>query len=127
MMTSEQKPPSNDDASQKTGAPAEATSEPWWVRDPTIIAAREEVDRWLESVEQRPVCEDDSDAVHNEVMNGSCWRELRGARDDLDRARLRYANAVRAARAVGFSWGEIGRVLGVPRQLVHRRFRNDVD
>jgi hypothetical protein len=34
---------------------------------------------------------------------------------------------VRAARAVGFSWGEIGRLLGVPRQLVHRRFRDEVD
>ena len=69
---------------------------------------------------------DDSDVVHNELIGGSCWRELRAAREDLDRAHVRYANAVRAARAVGFSWGEIGRVLGVPRQLLHRRFRNDV-
>jgi hypothetical protein len=127
MMTIESEPSSNDDASQKASAPEEATNEPWWVVDPTMIAAREAVDRWLESAEKRPVCEEGSDAVHNEVMNGSCWRELRGAREDLDRARLRYANAVRAARAVGFSWGEIGRLLGVPRQLVHRRFRNDVD
>ena len=37
-----------------------------------------------------------------------------------------YAEAVRAARAAGMSWGEIGRVLGVAKQLLHRRFRNDV-
>jgi DNA-directed RNA polymerase specialized sigma24 family protein len=85
------------------------------------------VENWLDAAEREPMPPDNSDAIHDEVMNGSCWRELRGAREDLDRARDRYANAVRAARAVGFSWGEIGRLLGVPRQLVHRRFRNDVD
>ena len=98
-----------------------------WVIDPAIIAAPEAVEKWIESAEQEPVPVDNSDAGHDEVMNGSCWRELRAAREDLDRARVRYANAVRAARAVGFSWGEIGRLLGVPRQLVHRRFRNEVD
>ena len=127
MMTIEQKPSSNDDASQKTSAPAEAIGQPWWATDPAIIAAREAVEKWIESAEQEPVPVDNSDAGHDEVMNGSCWRELRAAREDLDRARVRYANAVRAARAVGFSWGEIGRLLGVPRQLVHRRFRNEVD
>lgn len=126
-MTLEQEPSSNDDASQKPSAPAEATGQPWWATDPAIIAAREAVDTWLEAVEREPVPPDNSDAIHAEAMSGSCWRELRGAREDLDRARVRYAKAVRAARAVGFSWGEIGRLLGVPRQLVHRRFRNDVD
>jgi hypothetical protein len=81
------------------------------------------VDTWLEWRNHEPVRDDDSYAVHNELMNGSCWHELRRARDDLARARARYADAVKAARAVGFSWGEIGRVLGVPRQLLHRRFR----
>ena len=46
--------------------------------------------------------------------------------DELSRVRVRYAEAVRAARAAGMSWGEIGRVLGVAKQLLHRRFRNDV-
>lgn len=125
-MTIEQEPSSDDDASEKTSAPAEASAQPWWATNPAIIAAREEVDKWIESAEQNPVPDDTSDAVHHEAISGSRWRELRGAREDLDRARVRYANAVRAARAVGFSWGEIGRLLGVPRQLVHRRFRNDV-
>jgi DNA-directed RNA polymerase specialized sigma24 family protein len=92
-----------------------------------IIAAREGVEKWIESAERESTPPDNSDAIHDEAMNGSCWRELRGAREDLDRARVRYANAVRAARAVGFSWAEIGRLLGVPRQSVHRRFRDDVD
>ena len=126
-MTLEQEPSSNDDALQKPSAPAEATGQPWWATDPAIIAARKAVENWLEAAEREPMPPDNFDAIHDEVMNGSCWRELRRAREDLDRARARYANAVRAARAVGFSWGEIGRLLGVPRQSVHRRFRNDVD
>ena len=105
----------------------ENANQPWWATDPAIIAAREEVERWLESAQREPLPFDDFEAIHNEVGSGSCWRELRAANENLDRARVRYANAVRAARAVGFSWGEIGRVLGVPRQLLHRRFRNDVD
>ena len=48
-------------------------------------------------------------------------------REDLDRARRRYVTAVRTARALGFSWGEIGRLLGVSRQALHRRFRDEVD
>jgi DNA-directed RNA polymerase specialized sigma24 family protein len=127
MMTIEQDPSSNDDASRKTGASAETVDQPWWATSPAIIAAREEAGRWLESAEDEPVPDDNSDAVHHELMTGTTWRELRRSRDELDRARLRYAQAVRAARAVGFSWGEIGRVLGVPRQLLHRRFRKDVD
>jgi hypothetical protein len=51
-------------------------------------------------------------------------RELADARDDLERVRARYEQAVRAGRAAGLSWGEIGRVLNVPRQLLHRRFRS---
>jgi DNA-directed RNA polymerase specialized sigma24 family protein len=127
MMTIEQEPSSDDDASQKASAPADATGQPWWANHPAIIAAREGVEKWIGSAERESTPPDNSDAIHDEAMNGSCGRELRGAREDLDRARVRYANAVRAARAVGFSWAEIGRLLGVPRQSVHRRFRDDVD
>ncbi|MFL6087132.1 MAG: helix-turn-helix domain-containing protein [Mycobacterium sp.] len=38
-------------------------------------------------------------------------------------ARTRYRDAVLAARAAGYSWTEIGRLLGVSRQQVHRQFR----
>ncbi|HET9566285.1 MAG TPA: hypothetical protein VFP27_17725 [Mycobacterium sp.] len=98
---------------------------PWWANDPTIIAAREDAVRWLEDAGRVPF-EEDSPDVWGDLLSGASRRELAAARDDLARARARYAEAVRAARAVGFSWGEIGRVLGVPRQLLHRRFRNDV-
>jgi hypothetical protein len=70
--------------------------------------------------------EDAGEPVVQDFFSGASWRELAEARDDLSRARVRYAEAVRAARAVGMSWGEIGRVLGISKQLLHRRFRNDV-
>jgi DNA-directed RNA polymerase specialized sigma24 family protein len=135
MMTIGDNASSHDDAVGERRAPAEDgdglpekdVDQPWWADDRAVIAARESVDTWLESREHDSPREDDSYAVHNEVMNGSCWRELRRARDDLERARARYADAIEAARAVGFSWGEIGRVLGVPRQLLHRRFRRTSD
>jgi len=69
---------------------------------------------------------EDAEPVVQDFFSGAGWRGLAEARDDLSRARIRYAEAVRAARAVGMSWGEIGRVLGVSKQLLHRRFRNNV-
>jgi DNA-directed RNA polymerase specialized sigma24 family protein len=65
--------------------------------------------------------------VGDDLHSGASRRELVAARDDLAHARVRYAEAIRAARVVGFSWGKIGRVLGVPKQLLHRRFRHDVN
>ena len=107
---------------------------PWWETDPTIIAKRLEVEKWIESLEAEEVdpqaeakaLEKDS-AIRRELSTGECRDELREARKDLDRARVRYADAVAAARAVGYSWGEIGEALGVARQLLHRRFRYEVD
>ena len=58
-----------------------------------------------------------------DILGGASLRELAYARDDLERARARYEHAVWAGRAAGLSWGEIGRVLNVPKQLLHRRFR----
>lgn len=124
-MTIDESPSSSDDALKKTSAPAESTAQPWWATNPAIIAAREAAERWLDGVAQEPVREDNYAAIHNEVLNGSWLRELRAAREDVDRARARYAAAVRGARTVGYSWGEIGRILGVPRQGLHRRFRHE--
>ena len=121
-MTLEQEPSSNDDAVQKNNASSENANQPWWATDPAIIAAREEVERWLESAQRGSLPFDDFEAIHNEVGSGSCCRELLAAKKSPTSCPRSVRNAVRAARAVGFSWGEIGRVLGVPRQLVHRRF-----
>jgi DNA-directed RNA polymerase specialized sigma24 family protein len=104
----------------------EKADQPWWADDPGLDAARNEVWEWLESAKHQPVKDDGPDPVVDDFLSGASWRELADARDDLARARARYADAVRAARAVGLSWSEIGRVLGVPKQLVHRRFRNAV-
>jgi DNA-directed RNA polymerase specialized sigma24 family protein len=96
--------------------------EPWWASDPTIAAIRRGV---LEEIEQaQPVLIGPSgpDPVFGDIASGASGRELADARDDLHRARLRYADAVRAARVAGYSWGEIGRVLGVSKQSLHRRF-----
>jgi DNA-directed RNA polymerase specialized sigma24 family protein len=100
---------------------------PWWTNNPE-----------LEEIKRRALAEllgdgDDDDRepagppkypdpVLNEVLTGACKRELGAARDDVARARERYADAVLAARTAGLSWGEIGRVLGVSRQQLHRRF-----
>ena len=70
----------------------------------------------------RPPIWNGPDPVFAEVASGLCGRELADARDDLDRARLRYAAAVRAGRVAGYSWAEIGRLLGVSKQSLHRRY-----
>ncbi|MDT5360318.1 MAG: hypothetical protein QOC69_2080 [Mycobacterium sp.] len=103
------------------GARDEAT-EPWWASDPTIAALRRKALEEIEQAQPRPPVPDGPDPVFVEVVSGASARELAGARDDLHRARLRYADAVRTARVAGYSWAEIGRVLGVPKQSLHRRF-----
>ena len=62
------------------------------------------------------------DRVVSEMFTGECRRELAAARDDLARTRDRYQAAILKARAAGFSWGEIGNVLGVSRQQLHHRY-----
>lgn len=138
-MTHEEIPSSSDDGIGETCAPeigADGTNEvgqAWWANDPAIAAKRGEVQEWLASLEsveqdQQQIRRDENfSAIHREVSTGECRRELRDARKELDRARVRYADAIRAARAVGYSWGEIGQLVGVPRQLLHRRYRNEVD
>ena len=118
--------------------------EPWWANDPVIAEIkRRTAERYgfdldgagsddsddgagdddyyygdgLESAaEHRP------DPVIAEIVSGSCRRELGEARDGLDDARDRYDAAVLNARTAGFSWSEIGRVLGVSKQQLHRRY-----
>jgi DNA-directed RNA polymerase specialized sigma24 family protein len=116
-----------DDALRKGGAMVEDGRRPWWMDDPELVALRRRVLEEIENAQSEPV-DDGPDAVVQDLWSGASTRELAGARDDLARARARYADAVRAARAVGLSWGQIGRLLGVPRQVLHRRFsRPDPD
>ena len=85
------------------------------------------VRRVLEEIEGcEPLGPPVEDPVVIEVFTNQRRRELHLARDDLDRARARYDQAVRDARAVGYSWGEIGNLLGVSRQQLHRRFSKKI-
>jgi DNA-directed RNA polymerase specialized sigma24 family protein len=98
------------------------TSEPWWATDPEIAAIRRRVEEELEEARRGPSMPDGPDPVVLDFYSGASLRELAEARDDIERARTRYAEAVRNARALGLSWAEIARVLGVSKQAVHRRF-----
>lgn len=63
------------------------------------------------------------DPIAADVFGGISRRALAQARDDLASATTQYEQAVRQARANGWTWAEIGRILGVSRQVLHRRFR----
>ncbi len=103
--------------------------EPWWQNNPTIIAMREateaEVERWGAEIaaDDREPYRPGSDPVLADLWEGTARRELREADDDLTRARTRYDAAVLAARTAGMSWGEIGALLGIARQQLHRSYR----
>lgn len=97
-------------------------NKPWWADDPELEAIRLNVLEEIENAPPVPAESDQPDRFVEELYSGRGWRELVDARDDLARARLRYEDAVLNARSLGFSWGEIGRALGVPRQALHRRF-----
>jgi DNA-directed RNA polymerase specialized sigma24 family protein len=101
-------------------------SKPWWADDPEIAAARRRVEEELEHACREPITSDEPDPVVQDFYSGATLQELAAARDDLENARARYADAVRSARTVGLSWGEIGRVLGVSKQVLHRRFRGAI-
>ncbi|WP_267308702.1 hypothetical protein [Mycobacterium barrassiae] len=111
-----------DDAAGLEGAWGGVGPKPWWFDDPQILAARQRVlEEFGGEPDDRPLCTD-PDPILNDVLSGASVRELGQARDDLARAKARYDEAVRSARECGLSWGEIGAALGVPRQLLHRRF-----
>jgi hypothetical protein len=116
------------EASETDGS-AKETSEPWWATDPEIEAIRQQMMDEFGPGSTRPAepqAPESPDPVLVEVLSGASTRELSDARDGLHRARRRYAEAVGTARAAGLSWGEIGNVLGVSRQALHRRF-GDLD
>jgi DNA-directed RNA polymerase specialized sigma24 family protein len=106
------------------GGAAVDRPKPWWEDNPELEEIRRRTLEELLGDPRKPVECDRPDAVVAEMYSGASWRELAEARDDLARARGRYERAVQSARASGLSWAEIGRVLGVPKQVLHRRFRS---
>lgn len=101
------------------------TPEPWWVNNPVLVEIRRRTwEEFEEELDRRePAGPEPPDPVLADIFSGDCRRELRIARDGLADARTRYDEAVLNARAAGLSWGEIGVVLGVARQELHRRYR----
>ena len=118
----------NADASPDDDAPQSKANhpKPFWQDNPEIqaIIARTMAD--IESTPPRPPI-DYPDPILHDAWTGSSVRELRDARDDLTRAKARYDEAVCAARRKCLSWGQIGTILGVSRQHLHRRYRGLVD
>jgi DNA-directed RNA polymerase specialized sigma24 family protein len=98
-----------------------ADGRPWWMDDPEINALRDRALAEIENADDRPTT-DEPDPVLAEFYSGEISRELSAVRDEAEALRLRYRQAVLAAREAGLSWTEIGRLLGVSRQQVHRKF-----
>jgi DNA-directed RNA polymerase specialized sigma24 family protein len=115
-------------------------STPWYDRDPTILEmkrkAMEEFERWEreaaakghritdeDEYDYQDEPEPEPDPVLEEVFSGACIRALRRARQQLETATAEYEDAIHRARRAGLSWGEIGNLLGISRQALHRRFR----
>ncbi|WP_225433808.1 MULTISPECIES: hypothetical protein [Mycobacteriaceae] len=67
--------------------------------------------------------EPEPDPVLADFYSGNSLRALAEARDGLEAAKERYDQAVFQARAAGWTWPEIARVLGVSKQALHSRFR----
>lgn len=117
---------------------------PWWDNDPEIAEIRrrtaEEFGIVLDATEPGEAGSSDDfddyddfddsysavpakhDPVMAELLDGHSLRRLSDARDALMDAREGYDDAVLEARTAGYSWGEIGTVLGVSKQQLHRRF-----
>jgi DNA-directed RNA polymerase specialized sigma24 family protein len=94
---------------------------PWWMDDPEIIALSERALAEIENAEELPA-NDEPDPVLAEFYSGGVGRELAAIRDESEALRSRYRKAVLAAREAGYSWAEIGRLLGTSRQQLHRKF-----
>jgi hypothetical protein len=115
---------SNDDALERVVFPISDERKPWWATDPELQAfLRRDGEEFQSECNGREPVDNTPDPVVGDFFSGASLRELAFVRDDFARARARYEAAVHAARTVGFSWGEIGRVLGVPKQQLHRRFK----
>lgn len=106
--------------------PPTVRPKPWWEDHPDIKAIVARAEREIYGRPGRPEI-DYPDPVLHDILSGNSIRELRNARDDLKRAKTRYDDAVRAARNACLSWAQIGGILGVSRQQLHRRYRNITD
>ncbi len=96
--------------------------EPWWANDPELKEfQRRSYEAFQREVEAlAPIAS--TPPVTFERDAPGCMRALRMAREDVERAKSRYEQAILTAREVGLSWAQIGAALGVSRQFLHRRY-----
>jgi DNA-directed RNA polymerase specialized sigma24 family protein len=105
---------------------SERASEPWWANDPElqeiIRRSNEQLQREIEACAPLPGPE--SEPVVETLSPRASLRQLTRIRGELDHLQTRYEKAVLTARNAGLSWAQIGNALGVSKQNLHNRFRD---
>lgn len=59
-------------------------------------------------------------------INPDIYAAVASAAAELEKAQQRLVDAVREARASGYSWAKIGKLFGVSRQAAWERFHDKV-
>lgn len=99
------------------------TPEPWWANDPELKEfQRQSWEAFQRELDAHEPITPASPSPAAWMDARGCVRELAYVRDHLAQARTRYDEAILTSRAVGLSWGQIGKVLRVSRQYLHRRY-----
>jgi hypothetical protein len=101
-------------------------TEPWWDNDPElqeiIRRSTEQLQREIEAC--APLPGPQGDPVVENLSPTAGLRQLTHIREELDRLQTRYEKAVLTARNAGLSWAQIGTALGISKQNLHNRFRD---
>lgn len=101
-------------------------SEPWWANDPElqefIRRSNEELERELEAL--APLPGPQPEPVIDNLSARASLRQLARVREELENVQAHYDKAVLTARNSGLSWAQIGTALGVSKQNLHNRFRD---
>jgi CRP-like cAMP-binding protein len=100
---------------------ARIEGQPSWVRR-SLIELERDILADIEREAKRPDQDAENAAMAAELFTGARLREVAIADRVARLAALRRDSAIRAARAVGYSWAELGRALGVSRQSLRQRY-----
>ncbi|WP_082944828.1 hypothetical protein [Mycobacterium sp. 852013-50091_SCH5140682] len=101
-------------------------TEPWWANNPElqeiIRRSNEQLQREIEAC--APLPGPHAEPVVENLSPRASLRQLTRIREELDHLQTRYEKAVLTARNAGLSWAQIGTALGVSKQNLHNRFRD---
>lgn len=104
----------------------EPANEPWWANNPElqeiIRRSNEQLQREIEAC--APLPGPQPEPVVENLSPRASLRQLARVREDLEHMQTRYEKAVLTARNAGLSWAQIGTALGVSKQNLHNRFRD---